>query len=212
MSIKCPECQRPELAYEASIQEIHAVVNGSFRTVREKLNRLFQKQDIRDQTIRSMHTHKKTHYRKSVPDDKSQLEADSFPTHDVMRGRSRRDFRCSADLPVLLTFTAAKKTFECSTINVSSNGMAVKTPVPLKLAEAMDIALLLPEIGTLRATGIVAWDDEHGECGLKVQCSGHEMRQKLDSWLDSRLPLQNKRLASSSKSKDLRKIAWQPDL
>jgi DNA-binding response OmpR family regulator len=312
MSIKCPECQRLELAYETSIQEIHAVANGSFRTVREKLNRLFQKQDIRDQIIRSLHTHKKTHYRRSVPDDKSKLEADSSPTpknltpsqarlhmlllttdpllvsaftglsreigveaqtvgdsdrfsrrlssakyegvlldfdtvpaaisvlcsmreglpsrtavifavataardrdralqdgahfllqrpidtseigrtlsvaYDLMRGKSRRDFRCAAELPVLLMFTTSKKTFECSTINVSSNGMAVRTPVPLRLAETMDIALLLPETGTLRATGIVAWDDEHGKCGLKVQCSGPEMRQKLDSWLDSHLP------------------------
>jgi DNA-binding response OmpR family regulator len=312
MSSKCPECQRLELAYETSIQEIHAVVNGSFKTVREKLNRLFQKQDIRDQAIRSLHTHKKTHYRKSVPDDNRELEADSSLTpknltpsqaklhmlllttdpllvnaftglsreigveaqtvgdsdrfshrlsnaryegvlldfdtvpaaisvlcsirkglpsktavifavataagdrdralqdgahfllqrpidsteirrtlsiaYDLMCGRSRRDFRCAAELPVSLTFTTSQKTIQCSTMNVSSNGMAVKTPFPLRLAETMDIVLLLPEMGTLLATGIVAWHDEHGKCGLKVQCNGPEMRQKLDSWLDSNLP------------------------
>jgi hypothetical protein len=70
-------------------------------------------------------------------------------------------------------------------MNVSGNGMAVITPVPLKLAETMDIALLLPATSTVRATGIVIWDDKHGKCGLKVQCCGPEMRKKLDSWLDS---------------------------
>ncbi len=71
------------------------------------------------------------------------------------------------------------------TMNISSNGIAVKTPVSLKIAETMDIALLLPEPGTVRATGIVIWDDKHGTCGLKVQCSDPEMRKKLETWLDS---------------------------
>lgn len=102
-----------------------------------------------------------------------------------MPGKSRSCFRCSAELPVVLMFTTSKKSLECSTTNVSSSGMAVNTPFPLRLADTMDIALVLPERGTLRATGIVIWDDRHGKCGLRVQCSGPEMRQKLDSWLDS---------------------------
>src|SRR6266851_1860763 len=102
-----------------------------------------------------------------------------------MRGDSRRHFRCSAELPVVLMSTTSKQSFQCLTMNVSSTGMAVKTPVPLRLAATMDIALVLPETGTLHATGIVIWDDKHGKCGLRVQCNGPEMRQRLDSWLDS---------------------------
>ena len=64
--------------------------------------------------------------------------------------------------------------------------MAIKTPFPLKLAETMDIALL-SETGAVRATGIVIWDDKHGKCGLRVECSGPEMQNKLDSWLDSQV-------------------------
>jgi hypothetical protein len=100
-----------------------------------------------------------------------------------MRGERRRYFRCTAELPVELIFITGKS-LQCFTTNVSSNGMAVKTSVPLSLAETMDIALLLPQGGTVLATGIVIWDDKHGKCGLKVQCSGPEMRKKLDSWLD----------------------------
>jgi len=82
-------------------------------------------------------------------------------------------------------FITSKKSLQCMTMNISSNGIAVKTPVSLKIAETMDIALLLPEPGTVRATGIVIWDDKHGTCGLKVQCSDPEMRKKLETWLDS---------------------------
>lgn len=106
-----------------------------------------------------------------------------------MPGESRRYLRCSAELPVVLMSTTSKKSFECSTMNVSSIGMAVKTPVPLRLPDSLDIALVLPGTGTLRATGIVIWDDRHGKCGLRMQCSDPEMRQKLDSWLDSQFLL-----------------------
>jgi len=105
--------------------------------------------------------------------------------YDLMHGSRRRYFRCPAELPVVLRLITSKRTFQCVTMNVSSNGIAVKTPVPLNLAETMDLALVLPEIGTVYATGLVIWDDKHGKCGLKVHCSGPEMREKLDSWLDS---------------------------
>ena len=105
--------------------------------------------------------------------------------YDLMHRSRRRYFRCTAELPVVLRFTTSKKTLRCLTMNVSGEGMAIKTPVPLSLAETMDIALELPQIGTVHATGIVIWDDKHGRCGLKVQCTGPEMREKLDSWLDS---------------------------
>jgi DNA-binding response OmpR family regulator len=105
--------------------------------------------------------------------------------YDLMHGERRRYFRCAAELPVELTFLTSETNLQCWTMNVSSDGIAVRTPVPLKLAETPDIALLLPDGFTLRATGIVIWDDKHGKCGLKMQCSGPEMRKKLDSWLDS---------------------------
>jgi hypothetical protein len=105
--------------------------------------------------------------------------------YDLMHSSRRRYFRFAAELPVVLSFTSSKKTLGCMTMNVSSDGMAVKTPVSLGLAETMDIALVLPELGTIRATGVVIWDDKHGKCGLKVQCSSPEMREKLNSWLDA---------------------------
>ncbi len=48
----------------ASVDGIYAVVNGGFETVDEKLNRLFEKQDVRDKAIHSLYEHKKTHCRR----------------------------------------------------------------------------------------------------------------------------------------------------
>jgi DNA-binding response OmpR family regulator len=125
------------------------------------------------------------HFLLQRPIESAEIKRTLHIAYDLMRGERRRYFRCAAELPVELMFITSGKSLQCLTMNVSSNGMAVKTPVPLRLAEMMDIALLLPETGTVRATGIVIWDDKHGKCGLKVQCSGPEMRKKVDSWLDS---------------------------
>ncbi len=105
--------------------------------------------------------------------------------YDLMSGKRRRDFRCTANLPVRLTMVRSGVNIDCSTMNVSSNGMAVSTPTAQKIAEVMDIALPLPDGFTVRATGIVIWDDQNGKSGLSFQCSDPEMRHKLGSWLDS---------------------------
>jgi hypothetical protein len=55
---KCPECERLEAAYEAIIGEIKGVVHGSFASVGEKLARLSQKQDERDETLAQLYAHK----------------------------------------------------------------------------------------------------------------------------------------------------------
>jgi hypothetical protein len=105
--------------------------------------------------------------------------------YDLMSGRHRRDFRCSVNLPVRLTPVVSGDSIECATMNVSSNGMGISTSSPLKIAEPMDIALVLPDGFAIRATGIVIWDDHHGKSGLNFQCNDPEMRCKLDLWLDS---------------------------
>ena len=125
------------------------------------------------------------HFLLQRPIDSTEIRRTLNTAYDLMHGSRRGYFRCAAELPVELTSMTSGTALQCCSMNVSSNGMAVKTPVPLKLAETVDIALQLPDGFTVRATGIVIWDDKHGKCGLKVHCSGPEMRTKLDSWLDS---------------------------
>ena len=117
------------------------------------------------------------------PLDAPEIRRTLRAAYDLMVGESRRYFRCSAELPV--TVGTPHATFRCSTVNVSGNGMAVRIPVPLELAEPVDIEVALPDGFTVHASGLVVWHDREGNSGLKFHCSGPEMRQKLDAWLDS---------------------------
>ena len=107
--------------------------------------------------------------------------------YDFMCSERRRYYRCIAELPVLLTRHSSGTTVQCSTLNVSSDGMAVSTPIPFTTAETADFALPLPTGFIVRGTAIVIWDDKHGKSGLKMRCSSPFMRQTLDEWLDNQL-------------------------
>ena len=127
----------------------------------------------------------RAHFLLRRPIETATVKATLYTAYDLMLGQRRRHFRCTAQLTVRLTATNLGVHLECLTMNISSNGMGVRTPVPFKPAETLDIALRLPDGFTVRAMGIVVWDDKHGKCGLNFQCSTPEMRHMLDSWLDS---------------------------
>ena len=114
--------------------------------------------------------------------------------YEFMRGERRRYFRCAVDFPVTLRITDSGNVIECVAINVSSEGVAVDTPIPLKPGETVDIALHLPHESVVHLIGLVIWDDQHGKSGLHFQRSGAEMRYRLDSWLDSQFVEKNAQL------------------
>ncbi len=105
-------------------------------------------------------------------------------TYDRMARGRRRYFRYAAELPVLLTLQSSGIEISCSTINISSSGMAVAIPSPLNPGEIVDLALTFPDSGlTVRASGTVVWDDKHGKAGL---CFRTGMLTEIDGWLDRR--------------------------
>jgi PilZ domain len=115
----------------------------------------------------------------------------------LLSGKQRRDFRHPANLAVSLAAIPAGTTIEGSTLNISSNGIAVVTPVPLKVAESMRFAVTLPDGSKVHADGVVIWSDHHGKGGLHFQCTGPEMRLKLDAWLDSQFSRVSGRISYS---------------
>lgn len=127
----------------------------------------------------------RAHFVLKRPFDDEEIKRTLHTAYDLMRREHRRTFRCVANLPVRLRTTNSREILECATLNISSHGMAVSSPVPLKPADTLDIGLRLPGEFEVRASGIVVWGDEHGEGGLKIQCRNPESRHKLDSWLDS---------------------------
>ena len=127
----------------------------------------------------------RAHFLLRRPMETSEIRKTLRAAYDLMSGEHRRRFRLAVKLPVRLTVTSSGANLDCSTMNVSSNGMAVATPLILKPAEIVDILLQLPDGVAVCAIGIVIWDDKHGKSGLHFQCKTPEMRHKLDSWLSS---------------------------
>ena len=86
-----------------------------------------------------------------------------YSAYDLLARERRIYFRCSAELPVLLTRVRATTDLRCTTINISSNGMALVTAFPLNPGEEVRIILFLHGSGpVVRASGTVVWDDSMG--------------------------------------------------
>ena len=110
-----------------------------------------------------------------------------YAAYDLMARESRRYFRCTAELPALLKQPHAETDLRCTTINLSSNGMALRTPSSLQLGEVVQIALFLPGAGdAVQASGTVVWDDKHGKTGINFECGISRDQTELDAWLNTR--------------------------
>lgn len=121
------------------------------------------------------------------PLDANEIRRVLYAAYDLMARESRRYFRCTAEIPALLGLTDAGTDLRCTTINISSGGMALKTPSPLRPGEVVQIALFLPGAGqAVRACGTVVWDDKHGKTGINFQCGIQRDQSELDAWLNAR--------------------------
>jgi len=121
------------------------------------------------------------------PFDAKEIRRLLYAAYDLMVRESRRYFRCTAELPALLTQASVGIDLKCTTTNISSNGMALRTPAPLHPGEAVHITLFLQGAGrAVRANGTVVWDDKHGKTGLSFQCGIPQDQNDLDAWLNVR--------------------------
>jgi len=105
--------------------------------------------------------------------------------YDFMIANHRRQFRCSIVLPVRLRMLRSGAAFECSTINISSNGIAVDGSMRMKQFDSVDLDIVLPDGFVVLASGIVVWEDTQGKYGINFQVRTPEIRQKLDTWLSA---------------------------
>ncbi len=120
------------------------------------------------------------------PLDANEIRRVLYAAYDLMARESRRYFRCTAEIPALLGQNAGAD-LRCTTINISSGGMALKTPSPLRPGEVVQIALFIPGAGqAVRACGTVVWDDKHGKTGVNFQCGIPRDQSELDAWLNTR--------------------------
>jgi len=119
------------------------------------------------------------------PFEMAELQRTLRAAYDFILANQRRQFRCSIALPVRLRMVRSGATFECSSVNISSNGIAVSGSMRTKQFDSLDLEIVLPDGFVVLATGIVVWEDKQGKCGINFQVRTPEMRQKLDSCLSA---------------------------
>jgi DNA-binding response OmpR family regulator len=124
------------------------------------------------------------------PLDAKEIRRVLHSAYDLMLRERRRYFRCSAEIPVLLIRTRSDEDCRCTTMNVSSSGVALKAPSPLDPGEEIQLILFLHGTDVIvRAIGTVVWDDRHGKTGISFKCASAQYQTELDSWLDAHFNL-----------------------
>jgi DNA-binding response OmpR family regulator len=102
-------------------------------------------------------------------------------------GRMLRDsqtyFRLAIELGVSIR-TANGKLLQCTTLNISQTGMAVRTPESFSIGEAIHLAFAVPNTEIfVSAEGKVIWDDKHGKAGISFECTSSSVHGPFREWL-----------------------------
>jgi ActR/RegA family two-component response regulator len=118
------------------------------------------------------------------PIDMTQVRRALAAAKGFMLGERRRYFRCVVELVVWLARSDSER-IQCTSMNISSSGMAINTPTALNAGERLNVNCMLPGGINFGAIVKVIWDDRHGKSGLYFDSVQSEMQSKLDSWLDS---------------------------
>jgi CheY-like chemotaxis protein len=102
----------------------------------------------------------------------------------------RRYFRLVTELAVSIR-TSAGAEFQGKTINISSEGMAIRTPRSLQEGETVGVVFAISNLGPLMiAEGTVIWDDKHGKAGLHLRFASSRDKDRISEWLDSEFYMQ----------------------
>lgn len=180
--------------YEGVLLDFDTIVDARpiLRKVKESASNknaiVFAVATERQQAERVLHD--QAHFLLRRPFDYVTVRHTLHTAYDLMRGERRRYFRCAIRLP--LELTTPSRRIQCSTINISGNGVAIETPEPLQLGAPVGLVLTLPDGSKVVAQGVVIWDDKHGKSGLHFHCASPEMRKKLDLWLDEQAAVGNR--------------------
>jgi AmiR/NasT family two-component response regulator len=102
----------------------------------------------------------------------------------------RRYFRLATELAVSIR-TSAGAEFQCKTINISSEGMALRTPRSMQEGDVVGVVFAISNPGPLIiAEGTVIWDDKHGKAGLHLRFASSKDKDRISEWLDGEFYMQ----------------------
>jgi len=96
---------------------------------------------------------------------------------------SQAYFRLNLELSVSIA-RASGPLLKSRTLNLSQNGMALATPVPLDPGEILRLVFALPQTDVVvMAEGTVIWDDGQGKSGIRFECSSPSAQARYFEWL-----------------------------
>ena len=96
---------------------------------------------------------------------------------------SQAYFRMNVEIPVSLA-RASGPVLQCTTLNISQNGMAVVTPVSLDSGELLRLMFAIPHAdAVVSANGTVIWDNGQGKAGIRFECSSASAQARFFEWL-----------------------------
>jgi DNA-binding response OmpR family regulator len=103
---------------------------------------------------------------------------------------SQSYFRASIEMPVSIA-RASGSVLQCTTINVSQNGMAVTAAASFHPGESVHLMFALPHRGdVVSAEGTIIWCDGHGKAGIRFECSSASTEEHYVEWLQDRFFMQ----------------------
>ena len=108
--------------------------------------------------------------------------------YPMMVRERRRYFRCPVETAVFVGCEPGNE-FQANSVNISEAGMAILTPVPLKVGQKINIRVCIPGSQDLLAiSGEVCWaNDATGRAGVQFQEVSRSVAEALATWLLARL-------------------------
>lgn len=109
---------------------------------------------------------------------------------DLLRlayGRLLRDgqqyFRLAIELPVSIR-DGSGTVRQCTTLNSSQTGMAVRGSSSFIVGESVTLAFAIPNTDiVVSAEGKIIWDDKHGKTGISFECVNTLAQSRYYEWL-----------------------------
>jgi CheY-like chemotaxis protein len=103
-------------------------------------------------------------------------------------GRMLRSLQAYFRLNIEFTVSIARasgRLLQCTTINISQQGMAVTTPLALQPGEPLHVVFVAPNTDIIvGAEATVIWDDGHGKAGIRFECTSPPTHARFVEWLN----------------------------
>lgn len=104
------------------------------------------------------------------------------PASSSPHSLQQRYFRLTLEIPILIRWNGRQ--IEATSVNLSSGGVAIRTPVPIGYGESLQLSFTLPETNSvIESKAKLAWTSPGGLAGLSFDEMHPALQNELQQWL-----------------------------